>query len=404
MNAHASTTPARLPGLDLLRALAIVLVIFSHGPPVIQGEMPTFLCDFLNAIRRGGWIGVDLFFVLSGFLVSGLLMREHQRHGCIKPVRFLVRRGWKLYPPLAVFLIFVMVQTYVQHGYWPTDRMIVNLLWIQNYTNGLMNHTWSLAVEEHAYFTIAAVFGLASWWGTKSKRGLRLGWIPWAFVPIAIVGLVLRMQAAQADAFNEYLHQYPTHLRIDSLLAGVVVAYFYHYHSQALSRIIARHRPHLVVIGIALLLPPFVLDLKDSPWIYSYGMMTNYLGAVALLCAMLAIQPRAGLLSRAVAAVGRHSYSIYLWHSSAYRIMLGLITGVYLTKPDWPVPYALHMAMFLAVSIGFGIVMSFLVEVPTLKLRDKLSPRRSGELKPIDVRETTAQPAPTPPAIAPSSV
>ena len=387
----------------MLRALAIVLVIVSHGPSVIEGEMPALLHSLLDALKRGGWVGVDLFFVLSGFLVSGLLMREHQRHGSIKPVRFLVRRGWKLYPPLAVFLIFVMVQTYVQRGYWPTDRMIVNLLWIQNYTNGLMIHTWSLAVEEHAYFIIALVFGIASWWGTRSKHGLRLGWIPWAFVPLALVGLALRMQAAQADTFNEYLHQYPTHLRIDSLLAGVVVAYYYHYHGTKMSRIIARHRPHLVLLGIALLLPPFVMDLKSSPWIYSYGMTTNYLGAVALLCAMLAMQPKTGWLSRGIAAVGRHSYSIYLWHSSAYRLALGLITGVYLTMPDWPVPYAVSMGLFFVVSIGFGILMSVLIEVPTLKLRDKLSPRRSGELKPINVRETADQPSPTGPMIVANS-
>ncbi|MFK7788786.1 MAG: acyltransferase family protein [Phycisphaeraceae bacterium] len=403
MNGPTLNTPARLPGLDMLRAVAIFLVLFSHGPAPMPGEMPHWLSEVFIALKRGGWIGVDLFFVLSGFLVSGLLMREYQKHGSLRPFSFLVRRGWKLYPPLAVFLAFVMMQTYVQRGYWPTDRLIVNLLWIQNYTAGLMIHTWSLAVEEHAYFLIALTFGIAAWVGSRSGRGMRLGWIPYAFIPIAIVGLLLRIQAAQASTFNEYHHQFPTHLRIDSLLFGVVIAYGYHEHNAALARIIARYRIHLIVASSALLLPPFIFNMSDTPWIYSYGMMTNYLGAAALLCAILPMRERNGWLARIIGAIGRHSYSIYLWHMTAYGIVIGMITGVYLGKPDWPVPYALHMLVYCSAAIGVGVVMSLLIEVPTLKLRDRLSPRRSGELKPMQVRKNESQSGEKPLAAAPAS-
>ncbi len=371
----------------MLRAVAILLVLFTHGPTPMSGEMPYLLSECLIALKRGGWIGVDLFFVLSGFLVSGLLMREHRRHGSVRPVSFLVRRGWKLYPPLVVFLCFVMVQTHMQRGYWPTDRLIVNLLWIQNYTAGLMVHTWSLAVEEHAYFLIALTFGIAAWVGTRTGRGLRLGWIPYAFIPIAIVGLILRVQAAQASAFDIYQHQFPTHLRIDSLLFGVVIAFFYHEHHATLARLIARYRALLFVAAAVLLMPSFVMDLRESPWVYSYGLTTNYLGAGALLCAILPMRQRTGWFAVSIAAVGRHSYSIYLWHMTVYGIAIGLITGEYLGKPHWPVPYALHLAVYAAAAITVGIVMSLLVEVPTLKLRDRFSPRRSGQLEPITVRE-----------------
>lgn len=403
VNGLTPNTPARLPGLDMLRAVAILLVLFSHGPAPIPGEMPAWLSECLSALKRGGWIGVDLFFVLSGFLVSGLLMREHHKHGSIRPLSFLIRRGWKLYPPLAVFLGFVMVQTYVQRGYWPTDRMIANLLWVQNYTAGLMVHTWSLAVEEHAYFLIALTFGIAAWIGSRTGHGLRLGWIPVAFVPIAIIGLLLRIQAAQASTFDAYQHQFPTHLRIDSLLFGVVLAYFYHEHNATFARLIARYRMHLFVAAGALLLPAFTMELGEARWNYSYGMTTNYLGAAALLCAILPIQQRTGWLARSIAAVGRHSYSIYLWHMTAYGIVIGMITGVYLGKPNWPVPYALHMAVFGASAIAVGIVMSLVIEVPTLKLRDRLSPRRSGALEPIKVRETDSPPATKPIIATPAS-
>ena len=401
MQQPALQTPTRLPGLDLLRALAIFLVLMSHGPQPAQGELPTFISTLIHALQRGGWIGVDLFFVLSGFLVAGLLMREQQRHGRIQPVRFLVRSGWKLYPPLALFLAFVFVQNDLHRGYWPTDRLLANLLWIQNYTPGLQVHTWSLAVEEHAYFLLAAVFGTASLIALRRKRALKLNWIPWAFIPLAIGGLALRLSAAQSGDFHHYTHQYPTHLRIDSLLAGVVLAYFYHHRSDKLAPLITRYRPHLLVGACVLLLPPFLIGLGDSPWVYTFGLTTNYLGAAMLLCATLAMKPKTSRLSRGAAAVGRHSYSIYLWHMSAYLIAMWLVTGSFVSKPQWDVPYALHLGVFLAAAVGVGIAMSVLIEVPTLRLRDRLSPSRSGQLRAMT---TTPPPEDAPsPSAAPDT-
>src|ERR1700722_15607545 len=90
--------------LDLLRALAIVLVLGHHMPEVPQlSGMPQ---TFLNAWRQIGWIGVDLFFVLSGFLVSGLLYKEYAKTGGFHLGRFLFRRGLKIYPSYYAFLLF----------------------------------------------------------------------------------------------------------------------------------------------------------------------------------------------------------------------------------------------------------------------------------------------------------
>lgn len=387
--------PARLPGLDVLRALAIVLVLFAHGPAVAEGELHWTLDVFFSALKRGGWVGVDLFFVLSGFLVSGLLLREHRKHGSIRPLRFLIRRGWKLYPPMAVFLLFVTIQTHHQRGYWPTDRLLSNLLWVQNYRAGLQIHTWSLAVEEHAYLLLAAVFGLAAWRAGRAQWSLRLRWVPWVFLPIALAGLLMRILAARSSPFDPYLHQFPTHLRIDSLLAGVVLAYFYHEYNGVLGRIITRYRRHLLGAAVLLLIPPFLLDMHHTPWVYTYGLTTNYLGALCLLGACLGMTPRPGRLTHGVTAIGRHSYSIYLWHMTAYQLTLGLITGQYTGRPTWDAPFALHLALFLSVTIGAGVVLSILIEVPMLRLRDKLSPPRSGALAPLGIGEQPQAPTGT---------
>jgi peptidoglycan/LPS O-acetylase OafA/YrhL len=85
----------RLPEIDFLRGIAIVLVLLHHH----------WLFDLP---QRVGWAGVDLFFVLSGFLVSGLLFAEYKQFGGIKPFHFLIRRGFKIYPLFYLSLIFTI--------------------------------------------------------------------------------------------------------------------------------------------------------------------------------------------------------------------------------------------------------------------------------------------------------
>ncbi|MEM1353924.1 MAG: acyltransferase [Planctomycetota bacterium] len=371
----------RVAGLDLLRAVAIVLVLFTHGPLPAEGELPWLLDQLVRALKRGGWIGVDLFFVLSGFLVSGLLMREQQQHGTVHVGRFLVRRGWKIYPPLAVFIAVMVVVNYVQRGYWPTDRLINQLLFIQNYRPGVQVHTWSLAVEEHAYLLIALAFGLSATIARRRSRAMRLRWIVWLFPVVAVLAMIGRARAASVQPFDSYLHQFPTHLRIDSLFIGVVIAYAYHYAPQATAGLIRRYRLPISIAGIALLLPAFIWPLETTPWVYSYGLATNYLGGALLLCAMLGWSPGTSWGWRWLMAVGRHSYSIYLWHMAAYAVLVGVLTGRFTGKPAWDGPYPLHLGLYVAVAIGSGVLLSWCIEVPTLKLRDRLSPSRSGALR-----------------------
>lgn len=81
--------------LDLLRAIAVVMVLMRHLPILPENG---FVSVILNTIVQGGWIGVDLFFVLSGYLVAGLIFKEWQQTGHFNACRFLIRRGLKIYP------------------------------------------------------------------------------------------------------------------------------------------------------------------------------------------------------------------------------------------------------------------------------------------------------------------
>src|SRR5271165_4056899 len=95
-----STEPradGRVLSLDVLRALAVLLVLGRHMD-LSPADVPGVMRGVAATWYRGGWIGVDLFFVLSGFLVSGLLFREYRRHNSLAVPRFLVRRGFRIYP------------------------------------------------------------------------------------------------------------------------------------------------------------------------------------------------------------------------------------------------------------------------------------------------------------------
>jgi peptidoglycan/LPS O-acetylase OafA/YrhL len=140
----------RNQSLDVLRALAVLLVMGRHFP-------------YYALWGRVGWVGVDLFFVLSGFLISGLLFQEYKRTGMIDFWRFTFRRGLKIWPPLYVFLMATATAVLLSHQAFPRGLFAAAAGFYMNYflsagvhnavptTSYLVTHTWSLAVEEHFY-------------------------------------------------------------------------------------------------------------------------------------------------------------------------------------------------------------------------------------------------------------
>jgi peptidoglycan/LPS O-acetylase OafA/YrhL len=148
----APSSQPRYFALDLLRAVAVVLVIGHHAD---LPEPPPYLAPVLRALNRGGWVGVDLFFVLSGFLVAGLLFREYAQHGAIDFPNFFIRRGLKIYPPFYLMLAATIVIVRLG-GVIPISwsQILSEALFVQNYGTPFWGHTWSLAVEEHFYLLL----------------------------------------------------------------------------------------------------------------------------------------------------------------------------------------------------------------------------------------------------------
>src|SRR5208337_3375533 len=103
-----NTDRGRLRELDVLRGLAILLVL-GHHMGAVPLHTPGIVLVVLDLWRQAGWVGVDLFFVLSGFLVSGLLFQEYRMDGQVSLGRFLLRRGFKIYPAFYTLLLVTVI-------------------------------------------------------------------------------------------------------------------------------------------------------------------------------------------------------------------------------------------------------------------------------------------------------
>src|SRR5262245_1722109 len=123
----------RSPQLDLLRGIAVLVVLLVHYPYFKVFEV--------------GWVGVDLFFVLSGFLISGLLFNDWKQNQSISLSRFFIRRGFKIYPAFYFFLFTLLPVVILQTSHQKHDvgaRVLAEVFFVQNYLPHIWLHTWSL--------------------------------------------------------------------------------------------------------------------------------------------------------------------------------------------------------------------------------------------------------------------
>lgn len=363
----------RSTAIDILRALAVLLVLGRHMD-TCPARVSPLLHWLTSKWEIGGWIGVDLFFVLSGFLVSGLLFREYEKYKEISVKNFLIRRGFKIYPAFWLLTIVSLVVLILRHDPFKPLAVVSEFLFIQNYGPALWSHTWSLAVEEHFYFFLVIfLFTLLKLrGGTKPFRI-----VPVMFFVLAVTCLALRLiTASVSPQFIDKTQLYPTHLRIDALFCGVLISYFYHTQPERFMTWARRWRWVLLPVGVALLTPAFCFVLKKTPWIYTFGLTFFYLGSACLLVFMLAVTIPDRAFPKAIAYAGSHSYSIYLWHVPMATWVVPLLVGAVKEERNW---FA-YFGTYVFGSIAFGIAMAAVIEFPMLRLRDRLFPSRSRPL------------------------
>jgi peptidoglycan/LPS O-acetylase OafA/YrhL len=343
------------------------------------------LSRILTFARDIGWTGVDLFFVLSGFLISGLLFRELTAFGSIRIGRFLLRRGAKIWPSyFFVFGVWVVARMCAigigQHQPAQAGSLLLsslpNVVFIQNYWPMAIRwpHSWSLAIEEHFY----AVLPLTLMY-LASRRRLKA--VPALCVGAITAIMLLRCWLRYGHGYSFDQLYYPTHLRVDGLTTGVLIGHIRQNRPGIFSAVGARCRR---LLPIVLLVPALVVAFpRSTSGVVPTVGFTIFALLFGIAVAAAGFDPNmfAGRFTRLLAEplrrMGVYSYTIYLTHSvifefpglSRYLLSMGSRFGIHAGQ-----------IVFLVSSVVSGVLVSLLVEQPILRLRESFLPSRKSLL------------------------
>lgn len=336
-----------LPALDGLRGVAVLLVSLLH-----------FHVPFLP----GGYLGVDIFFVLSGFLITSLLVQEWGATGGVDLWRFYGRRVLRLMPALWVMLL-VLVPLLTAEQLVAGLGYTANWVMAEGVQLAYLNHVWSLAIEEQFYLA----------WPLVLVGLLRTGVSARVLVAVAC-GLALAVALNRVAQVGGGAHwqrlYYGTDTRVDGLLLGAAGGLVWGWYPLGQRALRVIHQGAWGgVATIALLI--FTLPVEEMT-LYWCGLTVASLGAVMVVLRVVTLPvvgPWRVLQWRPLVALGRISYGVYLWHHPvAYA---AAVLGI---------PWWLGTAVGLPLSVALAAVSYQVVERPALAVKERLrSPSREPQ-------------------------
>lgn len=361
-----------LPALDGIRGLAILMVILFHVGFVVHPAGP----GLPQSYATGGFAGVDVFFVLSGFLITALLLEEREDKGAISFRRFYARRGFRLLPALGVLLLAHLL--YAAYEGIPLRSEAEALLSVTFYSSNIsqslhlfmpaeLGQTWSLAVEEQFYLVWPSLLLMLLVWRTRGTR--HAGTIlPWAFAGALVATNVARILTWRTQGYPAaYMMPY---CHADGLTIGCGLAFLWRE-----NKLPVRAAGAIGWAGF-LGLVAFTFFWTQGPIgvaVYYGGYTVLALGAAAVLYAALAGSPAlTSLLSwRPLRATGKVSYGLYLWHS----LILNIIVQHSLGLGRWS-----RAGVALVLSAVATVASWYLVEQPFLRMKSRYGARRAAPL------------------------
>jgi peptidoglycan/LPS O-acetylase OafA/YrhL len=302
-----------VPGLDGIRAIAVIVVVAYHGG--------WFGID-------GGFIGVDVFFALSGFLITRLLIDEHHRRGGVSMKNFYIRRGLRLLPALFGLVAGVWIAAALLDVPTIEDRLAPRSLWALSYVanwhsvvtgthGGPFGHLWSLSVEEQFYVV----------WPVVAVVLLRRGGIAAvrrtaAILGVAFAALTIARHWSGGSEFEIYFatHSHGGILLLLGAWLGASIDLL-----RSVDRDLARK---LTMIGVAGILAISFLPDRYSDIHAGFGYLPIAAASVAASVGAVADDRPSPLTWAPLRQIGKSSYGIYLWHIPMFAISAAIVPSV----------------------------------------------------------------------------
>jgi len=370
----ASEAIGHIPALDGLRGIAIGLVLWHHAPDILGFHL--YRSRFWVS-SKGGWLGVDLFFVISGFLITSILLRTRGKPDALKT--FWIRRAFRIFPAFYLYISVAALCLFTYIGFSPDDPLgrdprpwLPYLFYLGNfeimrttYPIGELAILWSLAIEEQFYLV---------WPMVVLSLPLRRIAVVCAYI-ITLAPLVRIAMALTLGPRGIYVF---TLGRADTLITGALLALL-------LARPARRDRvlqwarrlalPALLILLYTVWVPYHVTKPGQCP---RYWVVIGYTW-VALSCAVLvALTVKASplvrlvLANRPLMALGRISYGVYLWH-----FLVGDLMNTFLKNHHLELTAPIKGILWIALSITAASLSWHLFEKRILKYKNRFAYRVS---------------------------
>jgi len=365
----------RLCGLDLLRAIAIIWVMLFHAT-----KYGTPSREFSGL----GWMGVDLFFVLSGFLIGSQLLKSVSQKQEINLSEFYFSRAFRVLPAYIVVLTIYFLVPFTREGnglqpLWQFLSFSVNIF-IDTSSSNTFSHVWSLCIEEYFYlfFPIAVLLLMNR---SSVTKIIVLSLFVIAF-GMSLRGYIWVNQLGWGQSYFENIY-YPTYTRLDGLLAGVLLATIKVFKPRMWS-FTMNHANKILVVGLS--------GVALAIWIFKarFGYMATVIGFPVLSFSFAFIVAGASSPSSVLGKykvpgtyfVATLAYSLYLTHKSVFHIVNKTV-GEQLSANGYTAFFVYGGCAFIV-----GIILYVIVERPFLKLRtaviawDSRKPQKIAEINP----------------------
>lgn len=370
-----TTSSQRFNGLDHLRTIAILLVLMYHYRAFSHP-------DWIDTYGRFGWTGVDLFFVLSGFLISNQLFQEIKNRGNFSLKSFFIKRFFRIIPPYFFTLLLYFCFPFFR------ERESLSPLWkfltfTQNYgldviNKGTFSHAWSLCIEEQFYLILPFSLLLL----IKSKTLKYLKFIIFIIILFSILARYFSWQEyvlpnLNSDEFWKVWYMkiyYPTHTRLDGLAIGVLIAYLFQ-HSSRFRKLIDEKGNLFLLLGLVFLGFSFwICNDQASEFASIFGFTFI---AVSYGFIVISAISKSSFLNKSknhfTTQLANLSFAIYLSHKGIIHIIQNLTE-----YHKIPISENLLLIICLIGCILGGLFYRYYIEKPSLKLGNKIATNLSS--------------------------